>query len=110
MTDKKWQELISMIEENFGIEERGSKEIEEEGGGLIEFVIFEGPLGKMKVERISRPVVIDKKTTYSRRIGGGVKVDYIFSPTEKTHKLRAYRWDGEQNDWIEIEAGEGFRI
>ena len=110
MTDEKWQEIIFKIEENFGIEEKGGEEAEKEGGETIEFVVFSGPLGKMKLERVSRPIVIDKKTTYSRRIGGDVKVDYVYSPTEKSHKIKAYKWDENQNDWLEIEAGEGFTI
>lgn len=110
MTEERWQEIVSTIEENFKVEDRGVKEVEEDGGEKIEFIIFAGPLGRMKVEWTTRPRVIDKKTTYANRIGSSVRVDYIYSPDEKIQKFKAYKWAEEQNDWLELEAGAGFKI
>ena len=56
------------------------------------------------MEFISKPVVLDKKTTYSRRIGSETKVDYVYSDEEKSHTLIAYKWDEDLGDWTEIEA------
>ena len=102
MTDEKWEKLIFMVEEKFGILKREKKEIEEEGGGEVESVEFNGPLCKMKIERILHPRIIDKKVHYSRRIGSESKVDYIYSDTEKVQRLKVYKWSLDQNDWEEI--------
>jgi hypothetical protein len=110
MHDEKWQNLISMIEEKFPIEEQGEEEIAAEGGGKIEFIVFTGPLGRMKAERTTRPLVIDKKTQYSNRIGGDVKVDFVFSPTEKVHKFKVYKWDDLDFSWAEINTTGEFKI
>jgi len=105
MTQEKWQDIIDDIKDKFGIEERGSQHEDEMGGTDIEYIIFNGPLGRIKLEFIVRPVVLDKKTTYSRRIGSETKVDYIYSEDEKSCKLIAYKWDEAQEKWIEIKTG-----
>lgn len=102
MTDEKWQDTIATIKEKFGIIEQSKEEITEEGGGTVEKIVFNGPLGKMMLERIVRPLIIGKKTTGSKRIGSWTRVDYIFSDTEKVHKLKVYKWNSNQNVWEEI--------
>lgn len=111
MTDEKWQDTIAAIKEKFGIIEQSKEEIAEEGGGIVEKVVFNSPLGKMKFERTVRPLVTGKKTTGSKRIGSATHVDYIFSDTEKVHKLKVYKWNGESSDWDEIKIErDSFRL
>ena len=104
MTLEKWQDIIGNIEDNFTVEERGKRHEDEMGGIDIEFIIFQGPLGRMKLEFITKPILLDKKTTYSRRIGSETKVDYVYSEDEKSHKLVAYKWDQRQEEWTEIDS------
>jgi hypothetical protein len=105
MTPERWEQIKGHIKDNFKIEENGKGREEEMGGIDIEFIIFQGPLGRMKLEFISKPVVLDKKTTYSHRIGAETKVDYVYSDTEKSYKLMAYKWDDAGESWVEIDAG-----
>jgi len=104
MFPDKWQKLVGNIKDNFKVESDGKEPLEEDGGGEIEYIIFLGPLGRMKLEFITKPVVLDKKTKYSNRFGAETVVDYIYSPDEKNHKLKAYKWDEGANDWLEMEA------
>ena len=106
----KWQDIIAMVEEKFGIIDK--KEDSEEIGkdingndvfGKSEIIEFDGPLGKMKLELITRPIVLEKKTSFSRRIGGDVGVEYIYSDSEEVSKFKAYKWSDEQSDWLEID-------
>ncbi|MCX6796769.1 MAG: hypothetical protein NTW06_04740, partial [Candidatus Falkowbacteria bacterium] len=76
MQPEKWTMIKGNIKDNFKVEDEGSEHLDEDGGIDIEFIEFHGPLGRMRLEYISQPVVIDKKTTYSRRIGSETKVDY----------------------------------
>ena len=89
---------------HFKVEEDGHERYEDEGGEDVEYIIFKGPLGRMKLEFITRPVVLDRKTKYSNRLGASTVVDYVYSPDEKTHKLKAYKFDEALNDWQEMEA------
>lgn len=104
MQPEKWQEIVGKIKDNFKVEESGREHLRDEGGGEIEYIVFNGPLGRLKLEFISRPVILDKKTKYSKRIGSSTVVDYVYSQEEKIHKLKVYKWDEALNDWQEIEA------
>lgn len=100
MNDEKWYSLLEDLEERLGFEDRGK------GTGraraVIEWVVFQGPQGRMKLERTTRPVVIDRKVQYSKRIGGDVEEELVFSETEKSHRVALYRWrDGV--GWDEVD-------
>ena len=104
MQPEKWENTKGNIKDNFKVEDEGKEHVDEEGGINIEYIVFDGPLGKIRLEHIERPIVIDKKTTFSRRIGSETAVDYVYSDTEKSYKLIAYKWDEAQTDWVEMEA------
>jgi len=109
MQDEKWQDIIERVQDDFEVLEHETRELEE-GSGSVEYIVFNGPLGKMKLERISRPFILDKKVIGSNRIGSDTRVEYIFSDTEKTHAFNAYKWDDAQDDWVTIEAGSAFGV
>lgn len=109
MTDGKWDNLIFMIEEKFGIlaRHKGPVEISKDTKGEsimgdIESIEFETPNGKMKIERFGRPKVIDKKVLSTKRIGGRVAVDYVYSKEEKSYGVKLYRLD-ENSHWQEVD-------
>ncbi len=111
MNKEKWADTIGMIKDKFevfnedvikeeiGVDEKGEPAFEEK-----EFIEFLGPLGKMKLEFLVRPIVVEKKANFSRRIGAEGQVKYIFSGSEKIEKLKAYKFDDLSNDWMEIES------
>jgi hypothetical protein len=104
MTDEKWKEVIAKIKDNFELVDHQTEElIEESGPGSVEIIEFIGPLGRMKLERVTRPLVIDKKTIGSKRIGSNTTVEYIYSDTEKVNKFKAYRFDDKDQVWVEME-------
>lgn len=109
---EKWMDIKGLIKDKFEvIDER--EEIEEIGEDVSgneafekkEIIEFIGPLGKMKLELITRPIVVEKKTNFSRRIGGDVGVKYIYSDSEKTTKFQAFKWDESEDNWVVAEAG-----
>ena len=84
--------------------DKGAEHYDEEGGVDIDFVEFNSPLGKTRLEFIEKPIVLDKKTTYSHRGGSDTGVEFVYSPTEKSARLIVYKWDDDANDWLEINA------
>jgi hypothetical protein len=104
MNLEKWQKILGNIKDNFDFQEEGSEHIDEDGGIDVQFIEFKGPLGLMRLEMVIRPVVLDKKTTYSNRIGSETKVDYIYSPDEKSYKLNIFRWDEGIDSWAEVDS------
>ncbi|RJR30867.1 hypothetical protein C4569_03725 [Candidatus Parcubacteria bacterium] len=108
MTEEKWQEIIGTIKDKFELISHETQDLpSEQGKGQVETVEFYGPLGKMKLEFTTQPLVIDKKTIGSRRIGSETKVQYIYSDTEKVRRFKAYRWNQDDDNWIEMEAERG---
>ncbi len=109
MQDNRWENLIFMIEEKFGIVDRKKENIEvaktstgQPIFGEREIIEFFSPSGKMRLERIGRPKVIDKKVLSTKRIGGKVAVDYVYSSEEKTYQVKLYRFNENENNWQEI--------
>ena len=99
MNDEKWYDLVERIEDKLPVEER--RQEEGPGRATIETIIFSGPGGRMKLERTSRPVVIDRKVRFSKRIGDVAEEDFVYSETEKSHRVRLFMWTGEE--WEEID-------
>ncbi len=101
MHEDRYNELKRKIKEDFSvIDEKYEKN--EERREEKEIIEFNGPLGEMKIEWVTRPKVMDKKTTYSNRIGGEISVEYIYSEDEVTHTFKIFKKVGET--WQEISA------
>jgi len=111
MNDEKWGDIVELVEQKFGIIERNKEEVpigddfeEDKSREKIDSVIFNGPLGKMKIQRITRPVILDKKAHYTKTIGKGAQVEITYSDSETTSKVKAFKWDDIDKNWVEIEA------
>jgi len=99
MNDEKWYDLVDRISGKLTVEEKR----DEEGPhrARIETIIFQGPMGKMKLERVSRPVVVDRKVRVSKRIGDVGQEEFVYSETEKSYRVQLFLWsDGE---WREVD-------
>jgi len=101
MNDEKWEDLLYKISLKAKLER--SERTENDGRTRIETVIFDVGNGKMKLERITRPLILEKRTRYSKRIGGAVAEEYVYSETEKVYRVNLYRWSEEESDWVEVE-------
>jgi len=111
MNDERWQTIIGLIKDKFEVIDERTEDLPEEAGlGTKEIIEFVGPLGKMKLERTTQPLVTGKKTLGSRRIGSDTTVTYQYSDTEKTHKFKAYKYDEVNDIWVEIEKEKGDMI
>jgi len=111
MTDERWQQIIGQIKDSFEIIDERTEDLPEASGpGFVEIVEFNGPLGRIKLERTTQPLVIDKKTIGSRRIGSNTKVEYVYSDTEKINRFKAYRWDNNDGIWVEMAMGKGAMV
>ncbi len=113
MNDEKWEDLIFNIDQKFGIENQKTEDLQIEDGlgkkekkGKKEIVIFNSGIGKMKLERTTKPLILEKKVHYKKTKAQSGQVEYIFSDTEKTHKVTAYRWNDQEGDWEEIDLNK----
>ena len=111
MTDERWQDILGRIKDNFEVLDHRTEELAaDEGPGSVEAIEFNGPLGRMKLSRTTKPLVLGKKTIGSKRIGSDTTVEYLYSDTEKTHQFGAYRWNEDNETWVEMSKERGEMI
>lgn len=105
MTNERFQEIKANIKENFVLEDEYQEDLDP---GIAENLQFVGPQGKMLLRFVTRPKLLDKKTTFSNRAGSDVKVDYVYSQDETSSHLEIYRWLDDKEDWEKIDSDSLF--
>lgn len=103
--DRAWDRIVDAIDIKFGIAEHGrttrpvhdAQNLQEH----ISFIIFERAGERFKLERITSPAIIDRRSLGSRRIGGDSHMQNIYDPEELSHKTLVYRH--QMGDWVPIE-------
>jgi hypothetical protein len=111
MQDDKWEALKEELHRKFKVEDEHFEDLMMDSSdglvkqGKVEILIFTTPMGKIKLARESKPVVVDKKFIYSHRGGQAGRTEYQFSDTEFSHKIKAYKWDDDNDEWKEMDAG-----
>lgn len=104
MTDERWEQITKLIETNFKPEEHQTEEL---NPGSCEYYIFQGPMGRMKIERIIKPKIIDKIEHQATQKGAAPINEYIYSKDEHTSFVHAYKWD-EGEGWLALEEDNLF--
>lgn len=99
MQKDRWQDVVAQIKRDFPVEDSGIIEDDEQGGTVTEFIVFESPMGTIRLEFSTHPLILETKTKYHKRIGSETEIEYVFSPTEKSSKLEVFRWDEAADDW-----------
>jgi hypothetical protein len=109
MIKEKWENTKSMIKDKFQILEEKIEPMEFKTGldtsqkiGDKEVIIFLSPIGKVKLEYITKPVIIEKKEHYSKRMGTAANTEYILSETDFVQRMEAYL--EKDNEWQKIDA------
>ncbi len=64
MHEDKWKDTLAMVKSKFAVLNEGKEALEDIPNATREFIEFEGPQGKMRLEYTVRPAVLDKKTTF----------------------------------------------
>lgn len=105
MNDDQWEDLKENIRGK-GIEINEKTEdaatfddLENKIPGKKEILEFKTEIGKIKIERTSRPKILDKKAHYHKGAGGQAKLEYVLSPDEMSHKVDAFKWDEDLSEW-----------
>lgn len=102
MTDDRWQEVAEKIRDAFPEHEHARENILN-GRGSVESFVFDGPTGRMKVERTKRPKVLGERGMQSRRIGAESTIEKVYSEDEVVDFVNVYTWNESQEDWVQLE-------
>ena len=101
MTNEKWQELVGRIQDQFQVISH-DKEPRPEGEGTVESIVFQNPLGRLKLERTVYHKIIGERGMGSKRIGGDVQIQKIRSADEVIDFLEGFKWNEATEAWDEI--------
>ncbi len=103
MTQDRWNDIRQKIKESFKVLEEYSEDLEP---GTAECIEFEKPYDKgiLRVAFCTQPKVLDKKTLYSHRAGGDVRVDYTYSDKDEVSYMVIEQWDEVKKDWLPFDA------
>ena len=71
--------------------------------GERERIEFVSPVGKIRLEKIRKPMVLDKRVLYSKRIGSDIKVDRVYSDKDMVEHINIYRLNETENVWIKLD-------
>lgn len=105
MRQAKWEGLLDQIERQFGFVEHTTERFEDRRL-TVETAVFDGAAGRMKLERSVRPVILDKRSHFSKRVGSDATVEYVYSDTETVDTVKLYRWDRLAREWREVNVSE----
>ena len=111
MQDEKWAETVIKIKNSFTVDRHETFELSEDDGfGTMEVIEFTGPVGKIKLERSVQPLVLERKSLGSKRIGSDKIIQYTYSDTEKINRFKVYQWNQVAQNWDELKMDRGEMI
>ncbi len=106
--DATWDRLVDAVDLKFGIADHGrSTEKLEDHPDLtqkVQFVTFAREGTTYKMERITGPAIIDRKTHYHKGGGGADRFENIYDPNETARRTNFYKQSGE--NWVPITLEE----
>lgn len=114
MNAELWGDILDKLEDQYGpmeVEKLSETREDDTGQKLtseIKRVEFDTAQGRMRVELVTAPMILDKKTHYTHTSGARANIEYVLSETEKTERIRAYRYDEDTDGWLEINTSAGF--
>lgn len=101
MTDEKWFETVGRVKDQFRFIEERSGPLDD-GPGTKDTLVFETRGGVVKLERVTRPVLLGERGIGGKRIGATVAIERAYSEDETIQSLHAYRQQGDA--WIPLDA------
>lgn len=103
MSDKAWEQLIDLIDTKYQVDASSRREDPLEDDHklkqITESIEFEKDNVKFKIERITSPRVLEKKTFYAGH-GTANRLQNVYDPDETTTRVVFYRQlaDGHYNE------------
>lgn len=105
MNDSSWDRITDAIEANFGLVDHGhlTRPIEDapELTEKVAFVVFDRSGERFKLERVTGPAIIDRKTMGAKRVGATVHFENVYDPDELAHKTNMLKLDGDE--WVTVD-------
>ena len=113
MNDTGWNKIVDAIDTKFGLTDHGKKteplEDRHDLSRTVHFIVFEKSGQEYKIERVTGPAIIDRKSIHAKSATSTVRFENVYDPDpeETMHKTNFYRRDGA--DW-ELISPDDFQL
>jgi hypothetical protein len=101
MNDTGWNKIVDAIDTKFGLADHGTKteplEDRHDLTHTIQFIVFEKDGERYKIERVTGPAIIDRKSIHAKSATSSVRFENVYDPEETMHKTNFYKSQGP--DW-----------
>lgn len=108
MNDASWERLADAVDIKFGITDHGSltRPLEDRPdlSEKVEFIEFAKGGDDFRLERITKPAIIDRKSIHGRSAHAGVRFENIYHEKETSTKVEFFRRTG--NEWQPLNPEE----
>ena len=91
MNDSRWADLVENIESKFEVLENTKYDVDDAPSAFAEAIVFVSPVGKMKLERVTKPRVVGEQTYGGSKYGAASGVEKLYSEDEVVNVLKAYK-------------------
>jgi hypothetical protein len=95
MQDNGWDRIVDAIDTRFGIEHHGTKteplEDHHELTQNVRFIEFDRGGQSFRIERITKPAVLDRKSIHGRSASAGIRYENVYDSEETVHKTIFYQ-------------------
>lgn len=107
MNQASWERLADAVDVKFGISGHGNLErpLEDrpELTEKVNFIEFEKSGETFRLEHVTRPAIIDKKSFHGKAATSGVRFENIYDPNTLTSKVDVFRRQGDELLPVELE-------
>lgn len=106
--DKAWERIADAIDLKYGIQKHGrdtrpvadAHNLTEQ----VSYLIFERAGETYKLERVTGPAIIDRKTVGARRAGASVRYENVYDPSDTSVRTNVFRQQA--GEWMPISLDE----
>lgn len=91
MNDSRWAEILDQVADKFEVEDQGRYDLEDVPNGTVEYIEFNSPMGKLRLERATTPRVEKTKATGGSKYGAGSYVEKVYSDTDMVKTFQAFK-------------------
>ena len=105
MNDSSWDRITDAIDMQFGLKDHG-RETRPVADAVhlteqVKFVVFERSGERYKLERVTGPAIIDRKSVGAKRIGADIHFENVYDTEETASRINLYR--DETGEWVAID-------
>jgi len=101
MNAESWNMIKGRILDAFADAEHSFEDLPAPERGQRELIVFRSPVGRMMLERMTGPLLVNTISHGARRVGAGHNVEHVYDESQSVDRVKLYR--EVDCDWQEVD-------